>query len=194
MIRRRCSGSGRQAALLAVLSNEEDRQTTQSSVDTTATVDAMAQRGWAQLKLPARPAPPEDPEVIESAVEVVARLVGRGATLTCERHAQGRALEHGDVAVAASHRSQVAAIRQPLHALGLAIVKVDTADKLQGLEFDGHGRFASPRRAAFDRRVPSGPWSALRNALATPARMHRGSVERGSATSLARSRRPASCG
>lgn len=107
---------------------------TASSID--ATVDAMAQHGWAQLKLPARPAPPEDPEVMESAVEVVARLVGRGATLTCERHPQGRALEHGHVAVAASHRSQVAAIRQRLDALGLATVKVDTANKLQGLEFE----------------------------------------------------------
>lgn len=95
-----------------------------------------ASAGWAYLEQPALQTLIADPEAAQLIVDVIARLLHRGCELTCERDPAGRALSPDRIAIAVSHNDQKAMVRTLLDARRLHAVVVNTANKLQGLEFD----------------------------------------------------------
>jgi hypothetical protein len=99
-------------------------------------LDLAAREGWAHLVLPHAPVLPADPEAIDLIVAVLARLFARGPRVTCESVATPTNLAPGRVAVGVSHNDQKDLLRAALNARGLSGVVVETANKLQGLEFE----------------------------------------------------------
>ena len=102
-----------------------------SAVD--AALDAAAATGWGYYELPARFTVRTDAEAAAASAQIAARaLVRRG--VTCSESGT-RELTADRVAIGAAHRDQVAAIRSflPPEAAG---VTVDTANRLQGREYD----------------------------------------------------------
>src|SRR5262249_9135125 len=95
-----------------------------------------AQGGWAYLELPARQTLVCDPETAQLIADLVARLIARAPRLICERYPEGTELMPDRIAVGVSHNDQKAMVRMLLDAAGLTSVIVDTANKLQGREFD----------------------------------------------------------
>ncbi|MEV6205919.1 AAA family ATPase [Kitasatospora sp. NPDC051914] len=106
-----------------------------------AAIDEAVESGWALLELPARHTVRTDPQAVAAVAAVVRRLLDRGLTAHSE---QGTApVEPGRIAVGTAHRDQAAAVRQALVALGVPVdaaegpaVTVDTANRLQGREYD----------------------------------------------------------
>ncbi|MGX1757534.1 AAA domain-containing protein [Streptomyces lydicus] len=106
-------------------------------------LDEAAESGWGLLELPARRTPRTDPEAVRAVAQVVRRLLDRGGAATSEarRDGDGRAavpvpLTAARIAVGTAHRDQAAAVRAALAELGVSGVAVDTANRLQGREFD----------------------------------------------------------
>ncbi|MFI0979575.1 AAA domain-containing protein [Streptomyces sp. NPDC021093] len=99
-------------------------------------VDEAAQSGWGLLELPARHTPRTDPEAVGALARVVRRLLDRGGAALSERSPDPTPLTADRVAVGTAHRDQAAAVRAALAALGVTGVAVDTANRLQGREFD----------------------------------------------------------
>ncbi|WP_406476550.1 AAA domain-containing protein [Streptomyces platensis] len=111
--------------------------------DVDRVLDEAAASGWGLLELPARHTPRTDPEAVRAVAHVVRRLLDRGGATTSEAHgaAEGAApapapLTAGRIAVGTAHRDQAAAVRAALAELGVTGVAVDTANRLQGREFD----------------------------------------------------------
>ncbi|MGF1428506.1 AAA family ATPase [Kitasatospora sp. LaBMicrA B282] len=110
-----------------------------SAVD--AAIDLAAEHGWALLELPARRTVRTDPQAVAAVAALVARLLVRELVADSE---QGRVpLTAGRIAVGTAHRDQAAAVRAALGALGVPVdpavgpaVTVDTANRLQGREYD----------------------------------------------------------
>ncbi|WP_441245997.1 AAA domain-containing protein [Kitasatospora sp. McL0602] len=110
-----------------------------SAVD--AAIDVAAEHGWALLEMPARHTVRTDPQAVAAVAETVRRLLERGLTAHSEL---GEApLTPGRIAVGTAHRDQAAAVRAALAALGVPVdetagpaVTVDTANRLQGREYD----------------------------------------------------------
>nr|WP_202470647.1 AAA domain-containing protein [Streptomyces sp. SID8377] len=97
-------------------------------------VDEAAASGWGLLELPARRTPRTDPEAVRAIALVVRRLLDRKGVAVSER---GTAPVGPDrIAVGTAHRDQAAAVRAALADLGVTGVTVDTANRLQGREFD----------------------------------------------------------
>jgi hypothetical protein len=95
--------------------------------------------GWALHELPRRHVPRTDTETIQTAANLAGRLLDRGAVATCERHINGRVLEAGDIAIGVVHRDQADLVRAALARTGnpnAPRVAVDTANRLQGREFE----------------------------------------------------------
>ncbi|MFE9552758.1 AAA domain-containing protein [Streptomyces sp. NPDC006692] len=99
-------------------------------------LDEAAESGWALLELPARHTPRTDPEAVHAVAGVVRRLLDRGGAATSERSPQPVPLTAARIAVGTAHRDQAAAIRAALADVGVSGVAVDTANRLQGREFD----------------------------------------------------------
>lgn len=112
-------------------------------------IDEAAASGWGLLELPARHTPRTDPEAVRALAAVVRRLLERGGATTSElTRALGSARAGGTstsdpapltadrIAVGTAHRDQAAAVRAALAELGVTDVTVDTANRLQGREFD----------------------------------------------------------
>lgn len=99
-------------------------------------VDEAAASGWGLLELPARHTPRTDPEAVSAVALVVRRLLERGGATAGERGPQAAPLTADRVAVGTAHRDQAAAVRAALAGLGVTGVAVDTANRLQGREFD----------------------------------------------------------
>lgn len=106
-------------------------------------LDEAAESGWGLLELPARHTPRTDPEAVRAVAHVVRRLLDRGGATTSEAGpaAAGEApapapLTAARIAVGTAHRDQAAAVRAALADLGVTGVAVDTANRLQGREFD----------------------------------------------------------
>ncbi|MFI9275948.1 AAA family ATPase [Kitasatospora sp. NPDC052896] len=106
-----------------------------------AAIDEAAEHGWALLELPARHTVRTDPKAVAAVASTVRRLLDRGLSAHSE---QGRTpLTAGRIAVGTAHRDQAAAVRATLTALGVPVdptagpaVTVDTANRLQGREYD----------------------------------------------------------
>ncbi|MGW2639187.1 AAA domain-containing protein [Streptomyces sp. NPDC001348] len=99
-------------------------------------IDEAAAAGWGLLELPARHTPRTDPEAVRAVATVVRRLLDRGGAATLERSPDPAPLTADRIAVGTAHRDQAAAVRAALAELGVADVTVDTANRLQGREFD----------------------------------------------------------
>ncbi|MEU8968611.1 AAA domain-containing protein [Streptomyces monashensis] len=99
-------------------------------------IDEAAHSGWGLLELPARHTPRTDPEAVRAVAAVVRRLLDRGGAATSERSEDPSPLTPDRVAVGTAHRDQAAAVRAALAELGAADVTVDTANRLQGREYD----------------------------------------------------------
>ncbi|GII95117.1 ATP-binding protein [Sinosporangium siamense] len=95
--------------------------------------------GWALHELPRRHVARTDTETIQAAANLAARLLERGAVGTCERHPSGRPLNASDLAIGVAHRDQADLVRAALVLSGNSAapaVTVDTANRLQGREFE----------------------------------------------------------
>ena len=100
-------------------------------------IDEVAESGWGLLELPARHTPRTDPEAVRAVATVVRRLLDRGGAATSERAPEEPApLTANRIAVGTAHRDQAAAVRAALAELGVTDVTVDTANRLQGREYD----------------------------------------------------------
>jgi hypothetical protein len=97
---------------------------------------AAAESGWALLELPGAQTRTADPEIAQAIVELLNRLTERGCTVECERHPEGVALAPERIAIAVAHTDQKLLARALCDAAGLPGVVVNTANQLQGLEFD----------------------------------------------------------
>ena len=95
-----------------------------------------AASGWALYELPARHTVRTDAEAVGACAALAARIVQRGALSYSERTAAAAPVTADRVAVGTAHRDQAQAIRAILQAGGLPGVTVDTANRLQGREFD----------------------------------------------------------
>ncbi|MEU6985484.1 AAA domain-containing protein [Streptomyces sp. NPDC046324] len=99
-------------------------------------LDEAAESGWGLLELPARHTPRTDPEAVRAVALVVRRLLDRGGAAVSERSPDPVALTPDRIAVGTAHRDQAAAVRAALTELGVSGVTVDTANRLQGREYD----------------------------------------------------------
>ncbi|MFG3258176.1 AAA family ATPase [Streptomyces sp. NPDC048172] len=99
-------------------------------------LDEAAEAGWGLLELPARRTPRTDPEAVAAVAEVVRRMLEREGAAVSERSEEPVPLTAARVAVGTAHRDQAAAVRAELAARGVEGVTVDTANRLQGREFD----------------------------------------------------------
>ncbi|MGW0733712.1 AAA domain-containing protein [Streptomyces sp. NPDC002851] len=102
-------------------------------------IDEAAASGWGLLELPARHTPRTDPEAVRAVAQVVRRLLDRGGATTDERSdgtTPRTPLTADRIAVGTAHRDQAAAVRAGLAELSVTEVTVDTANRLQGREYD----------------------------------------------------------
>ncbi len=100
------------------------------------TLEMAARTGWALHELPARHTVRTDEGAVTACAALAARLLQRGPVIYSERAVAGAPVTADRVAVGTAHRDQAQAIRARLRAGGLAGVTVDTANSLQGREFD----------------------------------------------------------
>jgi hypothetical protein len=100
-------------------------------------IDEAAESGWGLLELPARHTPRTDPEAVLAVATVVRRLLDRAGAATSELPVPAPSPLTADrIAVGTAHRDQAAAVRSALAGLGVTDVVVDTANRLQGREYD----------------------------------------------------------
>jgi hypothetical protein len=101
-------------------------------------IDHAGQTGWGFYELPSRNTIRTDTDAVTATAAIATRLLQRGTETVCEESPGGRRLTPDRIAVGAAHRDQVAAIAAALRAAGgpAAQCRVDTANRLQGAEFD----------------------------------------------------------
>jgi hypothetical protein len=101
-------------------------------------IDKAAASGWAFAELPNRHAPTDDSVVAAHLGTIAHRLLRRGTTAFCERWPEGRAVTAERIAIGVTHNAQAEAVRRVLRSYGgpTAGVTVDTANRLQGREFE----------------------------------------------------------
>lgn len=95
-----------------------------------------AETGWGFYELPHRNTLRTDEEAVAATADIATRLLQRGTETYCEHARGGRPLTPDRIAVGAAHRDQVAALRRELRTRGATGIRVDTANGLQGAEFD----------------------------------------------------------
>ncbi|MFE9694861.1 AAA domain-containing protein [Micromonospora sp. NPDC005806] len=100
-----------------------------------ATVELAAASGWALYELPERHTLRTDGEATAACADLALRVLRRGAVAVSEQAAGGTPVTADRIAIGAAHRDQAAAIRARLGAAGAGIT-VDTANRLQGREYD----------------------------------------------------------
>ncbi|HTJ66267.1 MAG TPA: AAA domain-containing protein [Actinospica sp.] len=103
--------------------------------------EQAAREGWAWYGLPAAHVIRTDAEAVEACAALAERLVRRGAEAVDTAAGYRRAVTPDRIAIGTAHRDQAAAVRAALAtsrraALGLPEVTVDTANRLQGREYD----------------------------------------------------------
>lgn len=99
------------------------------------TLDEAAASGWALHELPSRHAVRTDAEAVNACARLAARLLERGPVAHDEHGSHPVGPDR--VAIGCAHKDQVAAIRAACAAAGVPDgVTVDTANRLQGREYD----------------------------------------------------------
>jgi hypothetical protein len=102
-----------------------------------AALDTAAGHGWALLRLPGAPVLTADPATIEAIVDLIRRTADRSTEVLSEAtNGTWTPIRASAIAVAVSHNEQKDHLRVALDAAGFNHVRVDTANKLQGLEYD----------------------------------------------------------
>ncbi|WP_371484608.1 AAA family ATPase [Kitasatospora sp. NBC_00315] len=106
-----------------------------------AAIDEAAEHGWSLLELPARHTVRTDPQAVAVVAATVRRLLDRGLTAHSEQGSTPLSADR--IAVGTAHRDQAAAVRAALAGSGVPVdpaagpaVTVDTANRLQGREYD----------------------------------------------------------
>ncbi len=99
-------------------------------------LETAAVSGWALYELPGRHTVRTDGEAVTASAALAARFLQRGAVSYSERDVDGVPVTADQIAVGTAHRDQAQAIREVLAATGVTGVTVDTANRLQGREFD----------------------------------------------------------
>lgn len=99
-------------------------------------VDRAAETGWAFYELPARHTVRTDEEAVHDVVALAVRALQRGATVESHDLPNGGLVRPERVAIGAAHRNQVTAIEAELKRVGAHGIRVGTANRLQGAEFD----------------------------------------------------------
>jgi hypothetical protein len=100
------------------------------------TLDTAAGSGWALYQLPGRHTVRTDAEAVAACAALAARVLQRGAIFGSERTVEPQPATAARIAVGTAHRDQAHAIQACLTAGGYPGVTVDTANRLQGREFD----------------------------------------------------------
>ena len=103
------------------------------------TLDTAARTGWALYEMPARHTVRTDSEAAAATAALAARLIARGAVATCERAPGGKPVGPPDIAIGVTHRDQADQVRQSLARIAPPLaeqVRVDTANRLQGAEYE----------------------------------------------------------
>ena len=99
-------------------------------------LDLAAAEGWAYVEQPSGAVLQSDPETVDLISDAVARLLERSPEVRCERSREYTPLTPRGVAVGVSHNDQKDYLRAALDSRGCKEVVVETANKLQGLEFE----------------------------------------------------------
>jgi hypothetical protein len=99
-------------------------------------LELAARSGWALYELPRAHKPRTDREAVRACAELAARLLERAARTVSERSPDPLPVTPDRIAVGTAHRDQASAVRAALAELGADGVTVDTANRLQGREFD----------------------------------------------------------
>jgi hypothetical protein len=97
-------------------------------------LELAAEAGWALYQLPHRHTLRTDREAVAACAELAARALRRGAVTESENGTAG--LTPGRIAIGTAHRDQAAAVRAALAGRGVPGVTADTANRLQGREFE----------------------------------------------------------
>jgi hypothetical protein len=100
------------------------------------TLEMAARTGWALHELPARHTLRTDTQAVHAITDLALRVIQRGAVAQSERDPHEVPVTASRIAIGAAHRDQAAAIRRALHERGGGAIKVDTANRLQGSEYD----------------------------------------------------------
>lgn len=98
-------------------------------------IEMAASTGWALYEMPARHTVRTDTEAASACAQIALRLLERGAVAYSERTPGGAPVGADRIAIGTAHRDQAAAIRTLLGPAGEGIT-VDTANRLQGREYD----------------------------------------------------------
>ncbi|APE34041.1 helicase [Nocardia mangyaensis] len=99
-----------------------------------AVLEEAAESGWGWYELPARHTLRTDREAVAAIAAIAARLIERGATAHSESGSHPVTTER--VAIGTAHRDQADAVRAALRGTAAEPVTVDTANRLQGREYD----------------------------------------------------------
>jgi hypothetical protein len=97
-------------------------------------LETAAESGWALYELPHRHALRTDREAVAACAGLAARALQRGGVAMSGNDAA--ALTGERIAIGTAHRDQALAVRAALAELGVPGVVADTANRLQGREFD----------------------------------------------------------
>lgn len=99
-------------------------------------LETAAEAGWALYELPHRHTLRTDAEAIRACAGLAARVLERGACTSSERSAEPLPVTPSRIAIGTAHRDQALAVKRVLAELGVHGVVADTANRLQGREFD----------------------------------------------------------
>jgi hypothetical protein len=99
-------------------------------------LETAAETGWALFELGHRHTLPTDAEAVSACAGLAARLLQRGAVTISERSQQPVPVTGDRIAIGVTRTVQTAAVKRALRELGVTNVVVDTANRLQGREFD----------------------------------------------------------
>jgi hypothetical protein len=99
-------------------------------------IEHAAANGWALYQLERRQTLRTDAQAVSAVIELAVRVLQRGTMLRDERHVDGARLTPERVAIGVAHRNQMAAIKAGLAKTAYPHIRVDTANRLQGSEFD----------------------------------------------------------
>lgn len=112
-----------------------DTRTRAGSAD--RAVDMALAEGWALVELPNKAVLRNDQELAFAAASIAKAFLARNTRRLVDEHTGlDKVLAADRIAIGASHRDQVAALRAELERQKIKGVVVDTANRLQGREFD----------------------------------------------------------
>jgi hypothetical protein len=104
--------------------------------DFDSALETAAESGWALYELGHRHTLPTDAEAVRACAQLAARLLQRGAVTISELSPDPRPVTADRIAIGVTRTVQTAAVKRALRELGVTDVVVDTANRLQGREFD----------------------------------------------------------